>query len=75
MCCLYIGLFPPEPFAVAFVKPIYLVSERDGQVEVCVHLTHPPDLLGETVRVNVFNNESSVYIPDGVEIASMLSSM
>ena len=41
-------------------------------MEVCVNLTHPhQDIRDETVRVNVFNNESSVYIPDGAEIASM----
>ena len=41
-------------------------------VEVCVNLTSPPrDILEETVVVNVFNNESSVYIPPGAEIASM----
>ena len=40
---------------------------------MCVNLTRPPmDILDETVRVNVFNNESSVYIPDRAEIASML---
>ena len=42
-------------------------------MEVCVNLTHPQDILDETVRVNVFNNESSVYIPDGTVIASMLN--
>ena len=43
-------------------------------VEVCVNLTRPPqDILDNAVRVNVFNNESSVYIPDGAEIASMLN--
>ena len=43
-------------------------------MEVCVNLTSPPqDILEEYVVVNVFNNESSVYIPDGAEIASMLN--
>ena len=52
---------------------MYTVIESESQVEVCVNLTLPPkDILEETVRVNVFNNESSVYIPDGAEIASML---
>ena len=47
--------------------------ESEGQVEVCVNLTYPPlDSFDDTVRVNVFNNESSVYIPDGAEIACML---
>ena len=41
---------------------------------MCVNLTRPHlDILDETVRVNVFNNESSVYIPDGAIIASMLN--
>ena len=43
-------------------------------MEMCVNLTHPPmDILDNTVIVNVFNNESSVYIPDGAVIASMLA--
>ena len=47
--------------------------ESEGSVEVCVNLTRPPqDILDETVRVNVFNKESSVYIPDGADIASMI---
>ena len=42
-------------------------------VEVCVNLTSPPmDILDNTVRVNVFSNESSAYILDGAAIASML---
>ena len=52
---------------------MYTVMESEGQVEVCVNLTCPPvDILEEHVCVNVFNNESSVYIPDDAEIASML---
>ena len=63
-----------EPFLVAFVKTTYTVVESEGQVEVCVNLTRPrQDILDETVIVNVFNNESSVYIPDGAEIASMIN--
>ena len=54
------------------METVYVVIESDGLVEVCVNLTHPPvDILDETVRVNVFNNESSVYIPDGTILASM----
>ena len=53
---------------------MYTVTESEGNVEVCVNLTHPSyDIYDETVRVNVFNNESSVYIPDGAKIASMLN--
>ena len=52
---------------------MYTVMESEDQVEVCVNLAHPPqDILDETVRVNVINNESSAYIPDGAVIASML---
>ena len=41
---------------------------------MCVNLTLPPDgILSETVRVNVFNDESSTYIPDGAILASMLN--
>ena len=71
---MYITLFITDPFVVAFVETIYTVIESEGPVEVCVNLTHPPiDILEETVRVNVFNNESSEYIPDGAEIASTLN--
>ena len=53
---------------------MYTVTESEGQVEVCVNLTHPPkEIFDETVSVNVFNNESSVYIPYGDELASMLN--
>ena len=63
-----------EPFVVAFVETLYTVMESEGQVEVCVNLTHPPrNILDETVRVNVFSNNISVYIPDGGERASMLN--
>ena len=69
----YIYIILPEPFVVAFVETTYTVIESEEQVEVCVNLTRPPqDILDETVRVNVFNNESSVYIPESAEIASML---
>ena len=40
-------------------------------MEVCVNLTRPPvDILEETVRVRVTNDEGSIYIPDGVRLAS-----
>ena len=44
-------------------------------MEVCVNLTFPGidiDILEEVVAVNVINNESSVYIPDGARLASEL---
>ena len=61
----------PEPFVVAFVETTYTVIESEGQVEVCVNLTQPMiDILEETVRVEVFNNESSIYIPTDAVLAS-----
>ena len=62
---------PPEPFVVAFVETTYSVTEGDGSVEVCVNLTRPNvDILDETVLVEVFNDESSIYIPLGAVLAS-----
>ena len=50
---------------------MYTVLESEGPVEVCVNLTRPPvDILKETVRVRVINDESSTYIPAGVRLAS-----
>ena len=63
--------FFTEPFVVAFVQTMYTVVESEGPVEVCVNLTRPPvDILEETVRVRVTNNESSIYIPTDVRLAS-----
>ena len=60
-----------DPFAVAFVQTTYTVVESEGPVEVCVNLTRPPvDILEETVRVRVINDEGSIYIPPGVRLAS-----
>ena len=40
-------------------------------MQVCVNLTRPMiDILEETVRVEVFNNESSIYIPTDAVLAS-----
>ena len=40
-------------------------------MEVCVNLTRPPvDILAETVRVHVINDEGSIYIPPAVRLAS-----
>ena len=53
------------------MKTMYTVVESDGAVEVCVNLTRPMrDILDERVRVEVFNNESSIYIPLDAVIAS-----
>ena len=47
--------------------------ESVGQVEVCVNLTHPEiDILDETVQVDVFHDDSSVYIPPNSVLASEL---
>ena len=55
------------------MQTTYTVVESEGLVEVCVNLTHPPvDILEETVRVRVTNDEGSIYIPPGVTIASEL---
>ena len=60
-----------EPFAVAFVQTTYTVVESEGSVEVCVDLIWPGvDILEETVRVRVINDEGSIYIPAGVRLAS-----
>ena len=62
-----------EPFRVAFVKTMYTVVESEGQVEVCVNLTRPEiDILDETVQVDVFHDDSSVYIPPNPVLASEL---
>ena len=53
------------------MQTTYTVVESEGPVEVCVNLTHPPvDILEETVRVRVTNDEGSIYIPAGVRLAS-----
>ena len=40
-------------------------------MEVCVNLARPGiDILDETVRVRVINDEGSIYIPAGVTLAS-----
>ena len=63
-----------EPFRVAFVETMYTVVESVGWVEVCVNLTHPEiDILEETVQVDVFHYDSSVYIPPNSVLASELS--
>ena len=61
----------PEPFQAAYVETTYTVIESEGQVEVCVNLTHPEfDILDQTVRVESFNDESSIYIPADAVLAS-----
>ena len=60
-----------DPFVVAFVETMYTVVESEGQVEVCVNLTRPEiDIIDETVQVDVFHYDSSVYIPPNSVLAS-----
>ena len=49
----------------------YTVDESEGAVSVCVNLTRPMyDILDETVNVFVIDNNSAIYIPAGVQLAS-----
>ena len=62
-----------DPFRVAFVETMYTVVESEGRVEVCVNLTRPEkDIFEETVQVDVFHYDSSVYIPPNPVLASEL---
>ena len=48
--------------------------ERDERVEVCVNLTMPDaDILENTVNVEVFVDDNSIYIPPNARIASKLN--
>ena len=77
MCYIYLHIahyILPEPFEVAYVETTYTVIESEGQVQVCVNLTRPDiDILDETVRVESFNDQNSVYIPAKAVLASELS--
>ena len=56
---------------MAYVQTTYTVIESEGQVRVMVNLTHPDfDILEETVRVESFNDENSIYIPAAAVLAS-----
>ena len=49
----------------------YTVDESEGAVSVCVNLIRPMyDILDETVNVFVIDNNSTIYIPAGVQLAS-----
>ena len=53
------------------MEKTYTVDESVGAVEVCVNLTNPvTEIFDETVNVFVIDYSSSVYIPDGVPLAS-----
>ena len=48
--------------------------ESDGSVEVCVILTQPDyDIIDNSVNVEVFVDDDSIYIPNNVPIASKLN--
>ena len=43
---------------VAFLQTTYTVIENEGQVEVCVNLTHPQTtILNEKVHVEVYRDD------------------
>ena len=55
------------------METVYTVVENKGQVEVCVHLIHPPvDILDEIVCAETYNYKSSIYIPPNAVLASEL---
>ena len=58
-----------ETCSVAFVQTMYTVEESEGQVQVCVNMTCPVNQTGN-VRVEVYGDETSVYIPPNSELAS-----
>ena len=67
----YCFAFLLEPFMIAFTKTTYTVIESEGQVEVCVNLTHPLEYVFDyTVLVESYNNESSLYNLTNAVIAS-----
>ena len=62
------------PLNVSFMETVYNVVERDEIVEVCVILTQPnTDILDNSVNVEVFVDDDSIYIPINVNIASKLN--
>ena len=46
--------------------------ERDERVEVCVILTQPHDILENSVNVEIFVDDDSIYIPINSNKASKL---
>ena len=60
-------------FVVGFVETIYTVSERDGQVEVCVTLiSSEGDIGNKVVLVEVISKVDSHSIPVDAAAASKL---
>ena len=56
-----------------FVETAYTITEGEGDVEVCVNLTRPStDIFDNFVAVEVYRNDTSLYVPSGVMLASEL---
>ena len=62
------------PLNVSFEKTVYEVVERNERVEVCVILTQPDyDIIDNSVNVEVYVEDDSMYIPSNANIASKLN--
>ena len=60
-----------EPLTIAFVETTYIVMESEGQVEVCINLTHISNsILDFTIVVESYNNESSIGVCSNPVLAS-----
>ena len=59
---------------MSFEETVYEVVERDERVEVCVVLTQPHDIFENSVNVEIFVDDDSIYIPINSNIASKLNS-
>ena len=56
------------------METVYTVVEHDERVKLCVILTQPnTDILDNSVKVEVFVDDDSIYIPSNVNIASKLN--
>ena len=56
------------------METVYTVVESDEMVEVCVTLTQPlTDILDNSVNVEVFVDDESIYIPPNATLASKLN--
>ena len=56
------------------METVYTVVEHDEGVEVCVNLTQPDtDILYNSVNVEVFVDNDSIYIHRNSNIASKLN--
>ena len=59
---------------MSFEETVYEVVERDERVELCVILTQPGyDILENSVNVEIFVDDDSIYIPINSNIASKLN--